>query len=131
MRKLLPLVTQTIARTKRVPNTVSTDDGYSSAQGRQEVLDLGVKVVSINGSKGKHITPPGDWDDPEYKAARNIRSAVESLMYTLKHNNDFGTVCRRGQENVLAEMLEKVLAYNFCRMAAGRRARDQQERMAA
>lgn len=129
--QLLPLVNQTIARTKRVPNTVSTDDGYSSAHGRQEVLNLGVKVVSLNGSKGKHITPPGDWDDPEYKAARNIRSAVESLMYTLKHNNDFGTVCRRGQENVLAEMLEKVLAYNFCRMAACRRARNEQERMAA
>jgi hypothetical protein len=30
-------------------------------------------------------------------------------------------MARRGIENVRAEMLEKVLAYNFCRMAKCRR----------
>lgn len=79
-------------------------------------------MVSISGSKGKNITPAEDWDSLEYVAARNGRSAVESLMFTLKHGFDFGRVARRGLENVRAEMIEKVLAYNFCRMAACRRA---------
>jgi hypothetical protein len=33
----------------------SVDDGYSSQQGREELLSLGVKVVSIGGAKGKKI----------------------------------------------------------------------------
>ncbi len=34
---------------------------------------------------------------------------------TIKHAFDFGRVARRGIENVRAEMLEKVLAYNLPR----------------
>jgi IS5 family transposase len=105
-----------------VPKKVSTDDGYAFRKSRDHLLAAGPKVVSISGSKGKKITPPEDWDDPEYQAARNDRSAIESLMFTLKHGFDFGRVARRGLENVRAEMLEKVLAYNFCRMATCRRA---------
>jgi len=33
---------------------------------------------------------------------------------------DIGRVARRGLENVRAELLEKVLAYNFCRLATSR-----------
>jgi len=120
--QLVPMFEQQVRRTEVVPSTVSVDDGYSSTSGRAHLLERGVKVVSISGSKGKHITPPEDWDDLEYVAARDARSAVESLMFTIKHGFDFGRVARRGLENVRAEMLEKVLAYNFCRMAGCRRA---------
>ena len=82
----------------------------------------GVTVVSISGSKGKKITPVADWDSEAYAVARDDRSAVESLMFTIKYRFDFGRVARRGLENVRAELLEKVLAYNFCRMAGFRRA---------
>lgn len=120
--QLVPMFEQVSARTGVVPETVSVDDGYASGEGRDDLLEGGVNVVSSSGSKGKHITPPADWDNLEYVAARDGRSAVESLMFTLKHGFDFGRVARRGIENVRAEMTEKVLAYNFCRMARCRRA---------
>ncbi len=120
--QLVPMFDQMVGRTGVVPRTVSVDDGYSSREGRGQLRQRGVKVVSISGAKGKHITPPEDWDDPEYAAARDGRSAVESLMFTIKHGFDFGRVARRGLDNVRAELLEKVLAYNFCRMASCRRA---------
>jgi len=120
--QLVPMFQQTVARTGVVPNTVSTDDGYADRKSRELLLAAGVKIVSISGSKGKKITPDKDWNDMEYVLARDDRSAVESLMFTIKHGFDFGRVARRGLENVRAEMLEKVLAYNLCRMANCRRA---------
>ena len=63
-----------------------------------------------------------EWESEAYTVARDDRSAVESLMFTLKYGFDFGRVARRGLEPVRAELLEKVLAYNFCRLAACRRA---------
>ena len=129
--QLVPMFEQHVERTGAIPSTVSVDDGYSSAQGREHLLERGVKVASISGSKGKHITPSEQWDDLEYVAARDGRSAVESLMFTIKHGFDFGRVARRGIDNVRAELLEKVLAYNFCRMAACRREDAQSRRIAA
>ncbi len=123
--ELVPMFEQVVRRTGVIPATVSVDDGYSSAAGRATLLDRGVKVVSISGSKGKKITPADDWDSEAYAVARDDRSAVESLMYTIKYGFDFGRVARRGLENVRAELLEKVLAYNFCRFAACRRAAEE------
>jgi len=119
--QLVPLFEQVVARTCVLPTTVSVDDGYASRAGRETLKARGVAVMSISGSKGKHITPPEEWDDLDHVAARDGRSAVESLMFTIKHGFDFGRVARRGIENVRAELLEKVLAYNFCRMARCRR----------
>ena len=119
--QLLPLFVQAFDRTGIIPKEVSVDDGYASGSNRLELLGYGVDVVSISGSKGKRITSEEDWDSLEYVAARNGRSAVESLMFTIKHGFDFGRVARRGLAHVTAEMLEKVLAYNFCRMSSCRR----------
>jgi hypothetical protein len=33
----------------------SADDGYSTQQGREEVLGLGLKVVSISGAEGRRL----------------------------------------------------------------------------
>jgi hypothetical protein len=41
---------------------------------------------------------------------------IESLVVTLKEGFEFGEMVRRTHENVLAEMLEKVLAYNISRI---------------
>jgi hypothetical protein len=129
--QLVPMFEQHVERTGAIPSTVSVDDGYSSALGRAHLLQRGVKVASISGSKGKHITPLEQWNDLDYVAARDGRSAVESLMFTIKHGFDFGRVARRGLESVRAELLEKVLAYNFCRMAGCRRNARDHERLAA
>jgi len=120
--QLLPMFEQVVKRTGVIPEIVSVDDGYSSGTNRAKLLKFGVKTVSISGSKGKKITPTADWDSEAYAVARDNRSAVESLMFTIKNGFDFGRVARRGLENVRAELLEKVLAYNFCRLAACRRA---------
>ncbi len=110
-----------ITRTGVVPDIISCDDGYANRAVRDELLTLGVKVVSISGSKGKKMISQEDWESEEYVEARNNRSAVESLMFTIKHGFNFGKVLRRGIENVRAELLEKVLAYNFCRMSEVRK----------
>ena len=105
-----------IKRTMVIPGKISTDDGYANKKARAELLEMGVKVVSISGSKGKRIISPEDWENDDYVKTRNDRSAIESLMFTIKQGFDFGRVMRRGIENVRAELLEKVIAYNFCRI---------------
>lgn len=96
-----------------VPEFISADDGYSSTDGREKCLDFGVKDVCLSGSKGKKITPPELWDSAEYIAGRRKRSAVESLMFTIKYLFEFGALRRRGIENVRAELIEEIIAYNF------------------
>lgn len=110
------IVRDGIDRTQVIPDTISVDDGYSNKKFRKELLEMGVRVVSISGSKGKKIIGEDEWLSEDYVEARNNRSAVESLMFTIKDGFDFGKVMRRGIENVRAELLEKVLAYNFCRI---------------
>jgi IS5 family transposase len=111
--QLQPLVEAQIAHTGIVPQMVSVDDGYSSLEGREGVLGLGVKVASVSGAKGKKLIAPALWKSSPYREARAERSAIESLMFTLKDGFAFGALRRRTRENAHAEMLEKVLAYNI------------------
>jgi len=111
-RHLVAMVKQQITNTGVLPTMASADDGYSSQEGREEVLHLGVKVVSISGAKGKKLLEAQQWKSRPYRQARAERSAIESLVFTLKEGFEFGEMARRTHENVLAEMLEKVLAYN-------------------
>jgi len=110
---LVPMVKEQMTNTGVIPSMTSVDDGYSSQQGREEVLHLGVKVVSISGAKGKKIIELQQWKSQPYRRARAERSAIESLVFTLKENFEFAEMVRRTHQNVLAEMLEKVLAYNI------------------
>lgn len=108
-------VQETIDRTGVVPDEVTLDDGYASKKGLEETRALGVKVVSISGAKGKKLLSE-EWEQPEYKAARNRRSAVESLMFCLKFSFHFGRTGRKGIERVRHELMERCLAYNLCRI---------------
>lgn len=118
----LPVVVdQFVARVGHLPLEISTDDGYACKAIREGYLAKGVKVMSVSGSKGKKMTSVEDWESPEYATARRERSAVESLMFTIKYGFDFGQVMRRGVEPVRAELLEKVIAYNCCRMVEKKR----------
>ena len=112
---LVESIMDSFRRTGVIANTVSTDDGYASAKGRDMLLALGVKTVSISGAKGKKLTTQEDWESEAYQDARRCRSAVESLMFTIKDGFEFGQLGRRGIEAVRDELLEKVLAYNCCR----------------
>lgn len=113
--KLAPAIRDAIKRTGVIAELVSTDDGYASAKGRDEVLGIGVKAISISGAKGKKLTTLEDWESETYRDARRCRSAVESLMFTIKDGFAFGELGRRGIDAVRDELLEKVLAYNCCR----------------
>ena len=114
--ELVPAISDSILRTGVIAELVSTDDGYASSKGRREILCIGVKDVSISGAKGKKLTDEDDWQSEIYREARRNRSAVESLMFTIKNGFEFGELGRRGIDAVRDELIEKVLAYNCCRI---------------
>lgn len=114
--ELVPAISDSIFRTGVVPELVSTDDGYASAKGRDLLLGMKIVDISISGAKGKKLTDPEKWNSELYRKARGDRSAVESLMFTIKNGFEFGEVGRRGLIAVQDELLEKVLAYNCCRI---------------
>lgn len=120
--QLVPMTEAVIASTGVTPHTVSVDDGYASAANVKALRDKGIDVVSISGSKGRRLTRRQDWNSDEYAEARDLRSAAESLMFTLKDGFAFDAVARRGLSAAEGELLEKALAYNACRMAWTRRA---------
>jgi len=121
--ELVPAIRESIKRTGVTASLVSTDDGYASAKGRDEVLDMGVEDISISGAKGKKLTDLNEWESEMYRNARGDRSAVESLMFTIKDGFAFGELGRRGIEAVRSELMEKVLAYNCCRIILMRKRR--------
>ena len=128
-RHLVAMVKEQITNTGVIPAMTSTDDGYSSQEGREEVLGLGVEVVSISGAKGKRLLEAQQWKSWPYRQARAERSAIESLVFTLKEGFEFGKMSRRSHENVLAEMLEKVLAYNISQIILVRKKLSELEQM--
>lgn len=128
--QLVPMVDEVIRRTTVVPAVLSVDDGYASAANVEAMKARKIEVISINGSKGRALTARADWDSVEYSLARDQRSSIESLMYTLKQGFDFGDVARRGLNAAYAELMEKVLAYNLCRLARMRRDTDEMPSLA-
>jgi hypothetical protein len=125
-RQLVPAIADSVRRTCVVPELVSADDGYASAAGRDALRDMGVGSISISGAKGKKLTSAEDWESEIYSNARRCRSAVESLMFTIKDGFEFGELGRRGLEAVRDELLEKILAYNTCRIILMRERRREQ-----
>ena len=106
----------TFKRTGVIPDSISVDDGYTSLKNRSWLKEVGVAVVSFSGAKGKKITPEQEWQAEAYQEARRKRSAVESVIFQLKHCFEFGRVVRRGIERVRQELTAKVVAFNFYRL---------------
>lgn len=124
------VVDASIKRTGVVPSVLSLDDGYTNGADRDYYIGLGIAVVSFSGSKGKRLIPSDEYESKPYADARSNRSAVESTIFTLKHNHDMGRVMRRGIANVRRELLEKAIAHNFFRMIALTRAGQEKSRAA-
>ena len=129
--QLQPLIEQVEQRTGIRPTKLSADDGYVGAENRRRLLEDGFEVVSFSGAKGRRLIPEADWDSLAYVDARRGRSAVESLIFVLKHGFDFGSLRRRGLEAVRAELLQKVIAHNFRRMVLIRARRQELAKQAA
>lgn len=113
---LFPLVQSHTENTGVVPEFIVGDDGFSSKKGVRMCHDFGVPDVCLSGGTARLIIPDELWQSAAYQLGRRQRSAVESMIFTLKYVFSFGELRRRGLENVKAEMLEKVIAYNFCRI---------------
>ena len=122
--QLVPMVDEVIRRTTVVPDVLSVDDGYASQANLDALHQRHIEVISISGSKGKALTEHADWISEAYRDARNQRSAVESMMFTIKQGFHFGEVARRGLTAVHCELLEKVLAYNLCHLVRKQSAKD-------
>lgn len=119
--RLVPVVEEHMRLTGVDLSRVTVDDGYSSKQGRDALKEKGVKVVSISGSKGRRLIPDAEWESEEYVAARNARSAVESVIWVLRHNYTLYRFSRCGLTAVRIELQEKVLVHNLWRCALVRR----------
>lgn len=52
---LIPTLEQSIANTGIVPQTLSTDDGYTSVDNQAKAKQIGVKDISFSGAKGKKL----------------------------------------------------------------------------
>lgn len=113
---LMPLVSAAIANTGVVPRVGSFDDGYTSADNLRKLNELGIPDVSFSGAKGLKLLGEEVYSGETLKEARRNRSAVESLMFCLKHCHEFGQLRRRGMEAVRAELTGKTIVYNFCRI---------------
>ena len=59
------------------------------------------------------MTDPGDWESEVYRHSRRNRSAVESLIFTIKDDFAFGELGRRGIDEVGDKLVEKILYYNY------------------
>jgi IS5 family transposase len=125
--KLIPMLEAVTARTKVVPFIVSVDDGYASGENMRKAKALGVTHVVISGAKGRALTSDAAWNSPLHVESRGMRSAAESLMFTIKQGFHFGDVARRGLQAAHADLLEKVLAYNICKLVSVRRAHAEEE----
>ena len=126
-KQLVPLMTQNIANTGRVPASATADDGYASAEGLAQMHALGVAQVSISGAKGRALLGEELWHHQDYINLRAERSAIESLMFTLKFNHGFGRPGRRGTAAVRSELTLKILAHNFDRMILVRARRSEEK----
>lgn len=89
------------------------DDGYAGKQTEREIRKLGVVDFSVSGSKGKRQHGQELWNDPVIQELRQWRSAGESRIFTIKHNQSLRRVRRSGREAVCSEVLGKMIAYNF------------------
>lgn len=106
------MVEKSIDNTGFVPNVVSFDDGYTSANNKDELEEMGISIVSFSGSKGKKVSGEDEYCQAEFLQARNARSMVESSMNELKNTHNLASHSRRGLENVRCECIEVALAHN-------------------
>ena len=112
---LLPLVEEAMDNTGVKLRLAGFDDGYTSAANRAALERLGLKDISFSGSKARKLLGEDAYADPVLAQARADRSAVESLMFCLKHVHGFGRLRRRGIAAVRAELTGKVIVYNMRR----------------
>lgn len=112
-KSLKQVVIQCTANTGIAVKQLSTDDGYAGKQTETDIRELGVIDFSVSGSKGKRQHGQESWNDPLIRELRQWRSAGESRIFTIKHNQHLRRVRRSGRTAVCAEVNGKMFAYNL------------------
>src|SRR4029077_17995966 len=98
-------------------------------RGERKCSALGSKRSASAEPKARGSWRRGNGKARPYRQARDERSAIESLVFTLREDFEFGEMARRTHENVLGEMLEKVLAYNISQIIRVRKKLSEAEQM--
>jgi hypothetical protein len=125
--RLLPMLKTHVEMTGQCPVAVSTDDGYSSTDNLEKLIEAGIEVVSFSGAKGRGVLGDEIYDLDASALLRCGRSAVESLIFTFKHKLNMRRFCRRGLAGVRKDLSAAVLAYNLWRMAFVRKSKRSEE----
>jgi hypothetical protein len=97
---------------------LSVDDGYSSAANRQLAFDLGIRVVSFKGAKGKKITPAAEYDSEANRELRRRRSCVEGAISSAKRVEGIGQLRTFSRIAAYRELVFKAIAHNLRRTPA-------------
>jgi len=121
--RLLPMCRAHFEATGQAALAVSTDDGYSSTDNLDRLIDAGVHVVAFSGATGRKVLGEDIYATDAWAHLRNERSAVESTIFTFKHKLGMRRFCRRGLQGVHADLAAAVLAYNLWRITYVRRKR--------
>jgi len=116
-KEMQGLCKQIFERTQTIPEEVAADGGYASRENYLWLSEQSVAHPSFSSSKGKKLIGEADWNSERYKRLRSWRATIEGLIGRLKNRWSFGKVARRGLERVRAELTEKVIAFNFMRLA--------------
>ena len=111
--KLTSMIKSSNRQIRVKASQVSVDDGYSSARGLKALQGMGVKNVSISGSKGKKLLGDEHWDDEQTAALRQMRPAIEASMFVIKHRHGLDRMGRYALEGVKQDLWKKVLAFNM------------------
>lgn len=125
--QFIPLMKATIENTGVVPEVVSLDDGYTGTENLREGQELGIKLVSFSGARGKFLIGEEKWNSESYRKARRGRNGAESGISVLKAMQGFDEMVRTGIEEVRGEQLEKVISYNALKIVALRKRRYEKE----
>lgn len=110
---LVPSVDDHIEQTSVIPALVSTDDGYSSAEGLEALLDRGVHAFSASGAKGKALVGDHIWDLDLFKEMRRMRSNAEATISHFKIDFHMRRLSIGQQPNIEKEMMLRAISFNL------------------
>lgn len=125
--QFIPLVKVTIENTGVIPEVVSVDDGYTGAEQLNEALELGIRIVSFSGARGKALLGEKKWESKPYQEARRARNGAESGISVLKARQGFGQLATYELERARGELLEKVIGYNALKIVSLRKRKYEEE----
>lgn len=110
---LLKSTKMVIKNTNVTPVIVSTDDGFASAAGEKEILDLGVQVFCASGSKGKKLIGEELWELDLFKEIRRMRSNVEATISHFKNDFNMTRLTVGSRDAVYREIMFRAIAFNL------------------